>query len=189
VIPETGMTSHDDPDDDLFHIDDDAFTRPRRTNGWTRLIVAALVGVVGFGGGVLAQKSHDVELVSSGAFAGRARSGAGGPGGSGRGGAPGGAGWPGGPGGSGGSGGSGEAASADTALPAVVGTVTAVAAARLVVTNFAGTAVAVTITPTTTVTLVGTTSLATGLSASAVGTKAADGSVTATAITVRRAST
>jgi hypothetical protein len=193
-------------DDDLFDSGDDAFHRPGRTNGWTRLLLFALIGVIGFGGGVLAQKSHDTGLTSSagGATAFRPRSGTAGSatgGGFGAGGFG-----PGGPGGFGngqagqqagqganagaggnGAGGNGGSAGSE-ALPVVVGTVTDVAAGRITVTNFGGKAVPVAIGPTTTITLTGTTSLTKGLSASVIGTKGADGTVTATAITVHKPS-
>jgi hypothetical protein len=171
-------------DGDLFDAMDDAFVKQRRINGWTKILLAALLAVIGFGAGVVVQKNHDAGLMSSpgsGLSAFRARSGSAGAA-NGAGGAAGGF-----EGGRSSSGSTGMGGS-DSQLPVVVGTVTVVSAARITVTNFAGTAVPVLITPSTVVTIVGATSLTAGLSASVVGTKGADGTVTATAVTVRHRS-
>jgi hypothetical protein len=60
-----------------------------------------------------------------------------------------------------------------------------VSAKRITVKNFAGAAVPVLITSSTTVIAIGMTGLVTGLSVSVVGTKATNGTVTATRITAR----
>src|SRR5664279_4234823 len=54
----------DDEPDDLFEKEWDA---PRRTNRLTAVLVAGLVAVAGFAGGVLTQKNHDAGLTASAA--------------------------------------------------------------------------------------------------------------------------
>jgi hypothetical protein len=62
-----------------------------------------------------------------------------------------------------------------------------ISGSTLKVTNFAGTIVTVTVPVTTTVTVTGLGGLTVGAPVSVVGTKAADGTVTATSITSRKA--
>jgi hypothetical protein len=180
------------PDDDLFATDDSAFNRPRRMNRTTKVLLAGLMAAAGFAGGVTAQKSHDASIVSaassvSSALRNRSASGfgSGSSGAAAGGAASGGAGFPA---GGAASGGAGLPAAAD-AGPVAVGTLHAATGTTLELVNLAGTTVHVTISPTTTITLIGTTSLSPGALLSVSGTKAADGSVDATSITVRRPTT
>ena len=76
---------------------------------------------------------------------------------------------------------------ASAQAPVVVGTVTSVSGTTVLVTNFAGTAVTVTVPATATVTTPGLTPLAAGETVSVSGAKQADGSVVATAIVARAA--
>ena len=172
-----------------------------RTNRLTPVLVAALVAVIGFAGGVLAERRHNPGTGTAPvAFTGGARSfgqgfagqgfggqGTGGPGfgGQGTGGLPGqgAAGAP--PGGeaAGGVGAGGPAAG----VPVVVGTVVDVSGTTLRVRNFAGTVVVVRVPAGTPVTVAGLGGLRAGLPVSVAGTRAADGSVTATAVVNRSA--
>jgi hypothetical protein len=164
-------------DDDLF---DREWDRPRRTNRLTAMLVAGLVAVAGFAVGVIVQKQHDASLTASptagfaGAGAGRQRAGgftgSGGAvpaAGSGAGAAPSGA---------------APSGAAGSGVPVVVGTVKSVSGTTLVVTDFAGTAVTVQVPASATVTTSGLGGLAVGVPVSVEGSKAADGSVTATAV-------
>jgi hypothetical protein len=208
-----------DEDDDLVDTD---WAKPRRVNRLSWVLLAALLAVLAFVGGVAVQKSHDASLLATVARArtfgigtgGGGGSGQGGSGGSGQGGSggfgQGGSGQRGsGQGGSGqggsGQGGSGQAGAgqggsgqgsgssgsgdggggASGATPVAVGTITSVSGQTMVVTDFGGNKITVTVPPTATVTTPGLTSPAVGAPVSVVGTKAADGSVTATAVTVR----
>jgi hypothetical protein len=177
-----------DPDDlDLL---EPPWAAPPLANRWTLLLAAGLLAALGFGGGVLVQKNHDAGLAGSAGGAGaaaRAFARAGGFGGAGGTGGTGGFGGTGGASGTGtqaGSGGSGSGSV--TGTPVVVGTVVSVAAGTLVVQNFAGAKVTVKVPAGTPVTSTGLTGLQPGASVSVTGTKAADGTVTATSVTSRR---
>jgi hypothetical protein len=201
---------YDADDTDLFEPEWD---RPKATDRITVLLAAALVGVVGFAGGIAAQKKHDAGLpASSAALASTLphRTGSGGFGGAGSGGGWGGTGSGEGLGGpasgtgagsaaggfgpltgtSGGtaaaSGAGGSGPGSSSGVPVVVGTVRAVSETTLVVTNFAGTAVTVHVPASATVTTPGLGGLTVGATVSVSGTRRADGSVTATAVVSRR---
>ena len=148
-------------DDDL-----DLAPPPRRHLGaLTGTLLAALLAAGTFAGGVLAQKSHDRGLLAGATVgrAGRAAAFAGG--------------------GFGGAG-SGTAATG----PVVIGTVVSSTATSLVVKNFAGRTVTVSLgegTAVTRSTAVAPAALRPGTAVSITGTTAPDGSVTATAVTSR----
>jgi hypothetical protein len=183
VDPDLGQ-----PDDDLF---DEAWQAPKRTNRLTAVLVVALLVVVGFAGGVLVQKHHDSSLVAGGAAAGARRAfGTGGAAGAGSGGA----GSTGGrtqrgdqasaaPGAGGGDEGAADAAGEP---PVVTGTIRTVDTDAIEVTDESGTIVRVFVPRTATVTTLGLGGLTFGTAVSVAGTKAVDGSVTATSVTVRR---
>ena len=154
----------DEYGDDLF--DDPDWSPPRRTNRLTVVLAAALVAAAGFLGGVFVQHVHDAGTGAQGASA---------RGGGARG---------------GGQGAAAAAAAAQppttaAAAPIVVGTVASIADSTLTVTNFAGAAVTVTVPPTATVTTPGLHGLTVGAPVSVIGTKGADGVVTAVSITSR----
>jgi hypothetical protein len=195
---------YDEDDSDLFEREWD---RPRATNRLTVLLGAGLVGVLGFMGGVAAQKHHDAGLTASSAAAvsalrNRAVGGGFGGTGGGFGGTGGGFGGTGSGFGGTGSGASpgagsgagsgaeagaaGSGAGSSSGLPVVVGTVKSMSGTTLVVTNFAGKAVTVHVPPTATVTTPGLGGLKVGATVSVSGTRQADGSVTATAVINRR---
>lgn len=158
----------DENDSDLFG--DEQWDRPPRTNRLTRVLLMAILVVAGFGGGVLVQKhagssSGSVSSFPSGFPAGGFSPGAGG-------------------GTSAAAGGSGAASSQ---APVVVGTVKSVSGTTVLVANFAGAVVKVTVPATATVTTPGLTPLAAGETVSVSGAKKADGSVVATAIVARAA--
>lgn len=148
-------------DDDL-----DLAPPPRRHLGaLTGTLLAGLLAAGTFAGGVLAQKSHDRGLLAGATVgrAGRAAAFAGG--------------------GFGGAG-SGTAATG----PVVIGTVVSSTATSLVVKNFAGRTVTVSLgegTAVTRSTAVAPAALRPGTAVSITGTTAPDGSVTATAVTSR----
>lgn len=200
-------------DDDLDLLDP-LWTQPKRVNRLTVLLAGGLVAVLGFAGGVLVQKHHDSGLVAPTAGAQTAarafaRSGAGGgglpdfgalPGGSGGvpgvgnrgavgGGTEGGIGsGPGtgtgrGTGESGGTGGSGSG----SGVPVVVGKVVSVNVGGLVVEDFAGRRVAVHVAGRVPVTTAGLGGLRAGATVSVSGSRAADGSVTASSVVSRSA--
>ena len=156
---------------------------PHRT--WPKMTLALLAGVlmaVAFTGGVLAQKKNDTGLTSAATSLP-----AGFPGGSAGGGALGGAG---GPGGTGSAGGTGTTTGTATTGPVLVGTVVAVSGAATTVTvkDLGGTKHTVTTTGTTTVTKQvqkKITDLAAGDTVSINGKRATNGSVAATAFTIR----
>jgi hypothetical protein len=154
-----------DPDDDLF---DESWQAPKRTNRLTAVLVVALLVVGGFVGGVLAQKHHDSGIVA--ATAGVRRAGAGLTGAR------------------GGAAGPGEAGDAGTEAPVVTGTVRTVDTDAIEVTDSTGAIVRVFVPKTATVTTPGLGGLAFGNPVSVTGTKAVDGSVTATSVTARRTS-
>ncbi len=194
------------PDDDLFD-DDAAWNKPQRVNRLTWVLLGALVAVLAFAGGVQVQKAHDAPLISTasrarqfaGAFGGGSGQGGSGQGGSGRsgqagagqgnagqgGGGQGGAGGAG-QGGTGGSAAGGTAASGDTgAAPVAVGTISAISGQTLTLTDFGGNKITVKLAAGATVTTPGLSGPTVGAPVSVVGTKAPDGTVTATAVTVR----
>ena len=158
--------------------------------GPVRVIPAGLVVVAGFAGGVWVQKNHDAGLTASAATltsALRSRASAGGfAGAGGYGGASGSYG-----GGYGGSGTGTGAASGSGAgvatVPVVVGTVASISGGTLRVKNFADALITVVVPESATVTSTGLGGLSVGVPVSVVGTKAADGTVTAAAITGHRA--
>lgn len=166
----------DENGSDLFG--DEQWDRPPRTNRLTRVLLVAILVVAGFGGGVLVQKhagssSGSASSLPSGFAAGGFSPGAGGFGDPAAGGGT-----------SAAAGGSGAASSQ---APVVVGTVKSVSGTTVLVTNFAGTVVTVTVPATATVTTPGLTPLAAGATVSVSGAKQADGSVVATAIVARAA--
>jgi hypothetical protein len=159
----------DPADADLF---EDGWNAPRRTSKATALLAAGIVAAAGFAGGAYLQRSHDQGLIptaSAGAGAG-ARAGFGG--GAGLGGAAGQA-------------DAGAGAAAQT--PVVVGTVSAVQGATVTVKNFGGAMIEVHVSDATSVTSVGLGGLKPGATVAVFGTKAGDGSVTATSIVSRKA--
>jgi hypothetical protein len=144
----------------------------------TILLIAGILAVVAFGGGVLAQKHYGGTTSASGPV-GLGQNFPGGPPGAG------GAGF--GETGQAGGGRASGAAAADT--PSVVGTVVKVSGTTVTVKNLGGKTVTVKVPAATAISLSSTLSL-TGLKAgttiSVVGTTAADGSVTASAVTARK---
>ena len=161
---------------DLFG--DEQWDRPPRTNRLTRVLLVAILVVAGFGGGVLVQKHAGSSSSSASSFASRFAA----AGGTSRG--------AGGFGGLAPAGGTSTAASGSGAAaqaPVVVGTVKSVSGTTVLVANFAGTVVTVTVPATATVTTPGLAPLAAGQTVSVSGAKQADGSVVATAIVARAA--
>jgi hypothetical protein len=163
----------------------------RRPGKLTVTLMAGILAAAAFGGGVLVQKHYGGTATqaggrgTAGAAAGFPRNfggGAGGYGNFGGGGGTGGAGQTGGAGG-------GAAAGAAADTPSVVGTVVKVSGTTVTVKNFAGKIITVKVPDGTTISLSSTLSL-TGLKAgttvSVVGATAADGSVTASAVTARK---
>jgi ferric-dicitrate binding protein FerR (iron transport regulator) len=134
----------------------------------TMALVAGLLLVAAFGGGVLVQKNHDAGLTAAPAAAGgRPAGGAGG----------------GLPAGLGGGGGGGTATSSG---PAVVGTVVSVKGTEITVKDFAGKTHVVHTTGNTTVSVPGAlTALKAGSTVSVAGTSDPSGSVDATSVTKR----
>ena len=162
----------DAEDDELF---DREWDRPARTNGLTRLLAAALVGVAGFAGGVAVQNDHDSTLATAAAAAfAAARSRTGAPE-SAAGTATGTGSVTGGPG--------GAASTSPGSEPIVVGTVASIAGTTVFIRNFAGLTVSVTVPQTALVTSAGLGGLRPGMTVSVTGTKASNGTVTATALT------
>jgi len=170
---------------------DPEWNPPRRFNRLSGILVAALVAAGAFAGGAALQRSHDAGLATTatGARAGRLGGAGGFPSGF-----PGFGGGAVGPGAGPASGGAGSGATAAgngggaaTDTPVVVGTVVSVQAGTVTVKNFAGATVVVHLPATATVTVTGATALQPGASVAVHGTKAADGSVTATALVSRKA--
>jgi hypothetical protein len=163
----------------------------RRPGKLTTLLIAGILAVLAFGGGVVVQKHYGSSSSGSAAAGGFGQR-AGGAGGTGGfpGGAGGGTGAAGGTGtGTGTAGGTGTAAGADASTPAVVGTVVKVSGTTVTVKNFAGKTVKVTVPASTAISLSSAlklTGLKAGTSISIVGTTAADGSVTASAVTATK---
>jgi hypothetical protein len=189
-----GPPQVEEDEEDLFGREWD---RPPRTNRLTALLATGLLAVLAFAGGVFVQKNNDAGLTSSTASAVsalRSRAAAGGFGGSASGGFAGsGSGGFGGSaaggsaaGGAGSGSGSGSGGTAASDIPVVVGTLHTISGATLTVMNFGGTVVTVKVPATATVTTTGLGGLTVGASVSVAGTKAADGTVTATAVTSRR---
>lgn len=166
----------DENDSDLFG--DEQWDRPPRTNRLTRVLLVAILVVAGFGGGVLVQKHAGSSSGSASSFPSGFPTGGFSPGAGGFGGPAAGGGT------SAAAGGSGAASSQ---APVVVGTVKSVSGTTVLVANFAGTVVKVTVPATATVTTPGLTPLAAGETVSVSGAKKADGSVVATAIVARAA--
>jgi hypothetical protein len=149
--------------------DDDSDQIPPARGPVSRLtmaLVAGLLLVAAFGGGVLVQKNHDAGLTAApAAAAGRPAGGAGG--------------------GLGG-GGSGGGGTTSSSAPAVVGTVVSVKGTELTVKDFAGKTHVVHTTGNTTVSVPGALSaLKAGSAVSVTGTSDPSGSVDATAVTKR----
>jgi hypothetical protein len=186
--------TEDPGDQDLL----DDWAAPPRAGRLTKTLALGLLAAVVFTGGALVQKQFGGDTAASAGAAG------GFPGGQ-VGGFPGGGAFPAGafPGAAGqagaqpgaqpraqagqGTASSGQAAGTGTSsAPAVVGTVTSVEGTDLVVENFAKKTVTVHVPETATVTTPGLTAVATGMTVTVVGAKAADGSVTATSVVARR---
>jgi len=163
--------------DDEF--DEEFAPRPKAKLGIASVLLAALlVAGAGFVVGVYVQKDHGSSSSSgtsvAAAFASRARTAGGGFGGAG------------GTGGTAGTGGTGGTAGTSTSTPAVIGTVVSVNGSTMVVKNFAGKEITVTLGTDTTVTKAATAAdLAAGQSVSVAGSTGTDGSVTATSVTAR----
>ncbi len=184
----TGEDDGDDGGDDLDLLEP-SWTPPRRLGRLTVLLVAGILIAAGFGAGAVVQKQHDKGLAGSGTGAAalaRAFRGAGGggafPGAAGVTGAGAGA-----AAGSGAGTGAGTGATTAQGIPVAVGTVVSASGSTLTVKNFAGTQVVVHVPAGTPVTVPGLGGLRAGLTVSVVGTKAADGSVTATSVVARSA--
>lgn len=165
----------------------------RRTNRLTALLAAAVLALGAFTVGALVQRQYGASATSAAAGpAGLPAGGFEGLPGQGRSGALGQGGFPDAPGASVAAGTPGVVASSSAVsgasdVPVVVGTVKSVTGENLVVENFAGTSVTVHVPASATVTTPGLTSLAAGMTVSVVGKAGADGSVTASAVTARRA--
>ena len=183
---------------------------PPRVRLLTAGLVLGILAALGFAAGAVVQRHHESILVGAqgGAGANRAGRGAGAAGGGGFGGggfggggfggggfggggqgngAPTGAGGGAGADAGGAGGAAGGAAGGDTAAatPIVVGTVTSVTPTTLMVKNFAGTVVIVHVPAGTPVTSRGLAGLKPGVTVAVTGTRAADGSVTATSVVSR----
>ncbi len=155
-------------DDDVF---DESWQAPKKTNRLTVVLVVALLVVAGFAGGVLVQKHHDTALAAAAAGAGTRR--AGGATGAGTGGGR-------------GQGAQANAAPGSADTPLVVGTVRTVDTDAIEVTDQSGAIVRVFVPRTATVSTRGLGGLAYDTPVSVTGTKAVDGSITATSVTVTR---
>ena len=178
--PNTAMPEEDDAD--LA-----AVPPRRRVPALTKLLIVAIIGALAFGGGVLVQKQHDATLTSASRvpdFAslfggGGLPTGAGpGAGGAAASAAP----------GTGGAGAGGSAAGSTGDVPVLIGTVESISGSDLTVKDLGGKSHVVHATASTTLSVVGpdwSGSLKAGATVSVQGTKAADGSVTATVVTQR----
>jgi len=177
-LPPTPPTAMDLEDDDG---DITALPPRRRVPGLTKLLFLAIIGTLAFAGGVLVQKQHDASLTTTPAslaslFAGGLPTGGGGGLGGGLGGAP----------TSSAPATNGSGSTGD--VPVLIGTVDAVNGSDLTVKDLGGTSHVVHATATTTISVVSADwsgSLKVGATVSIQGSKAADGSVTATAVTQR----
>jgi hypothetical protein len=191
LVPATEITSGSTSGDvdELYSADlDDDFDMHqnwggRKVSRLTSILAVGIIAAAGFAGGVALQKNHDVGLTTASTTTGAGRAsafaGAGGGFGGGAGGGAGGSGTT--------AGGTTNGTGAAAATPAVVGTIASVSGSTITVKNFAGTTVTVHIPATASVTTPGLTPLTAGMTASVVGAKAADGSITATAVTAHRA--
>jgi Domain of unknown function (DUF5666) len=145
----------------------------RRVPALTKLLFVAIIATLAFGGGVLVQKGHDATLAATPSVPNFASLIAGG----GR------------PTGAGGATSSASPASGSTSdVPVLVGTIESISGSDLTVKDLGGTSHAVHATATTTISTVATDwsgTLKAGATVSIQGTKAADGSVTATVVTQR----
>lgn len=153
----------------------------RRVPALTKLLFVAIVATLGFGGGVLVQKQHDASLTSASRVPDFASLFGGGLPTGGNGGADGPTASSAPTAGGGGAGSTGD-------VPVLVGTVESISGSDLTVKDLGGTSHVVHATATTALTVVGADwsgSLVTGATVSVQGTKAADGSVTATSVTQR----
>ena len=142
----------------------------RRVPALSKFLFVAIIATLAFGGGVLVQKQHDASLTSASRVPDFASLLGGGlPTG-------------------GGSGPSSSGGALTSDVPVLVGTVESVSGTELTVKDLGGTSHAVHSTATTTLSIVGagwSGSLKPGATVSIQGTKAADGSVTATVVTQR----
>jgi hypothetical protein len=166
------------PDDGELDEVDGWIPQPR-TNRLTVLLVAGLVAVAGFAGGVFAQRQRTPASASAasalGAGAVTGQRGGLPAGGFGAGQAPAAAAGP----------GAGPAAPTSGSPPVVVGTVVDATATTLRVRNFAGTVVVVHVPAGTPVTTAGLGGLRAGAAVAVTGTKSADGSVVASSVVNR----
>jgi hypothetical protein len=177
-LPPTPPAALDLEDDDA---DITALPPRRRVPGLTKVLFIAIIGTLAFAGGVLVQKQHDAALATTPAslaslFAGGLPTGGGGGLSGGLGGAPTSSAPA-----TGGSGSTGD-------VPVLIGTVVSVSGSELTVKDLGGTSHVVQATATTTISVVSadwSASLKVGATVSIEGSKAADGSVTATAVTQR----
>ena len=136
----------------------------------TQVVAVAVALCVAYTGGVLVQKNHDAKSSSASALPGFPAGGP--PAGFGGGGAPGGS----------------SAGSSATTGPAVIGTITSISADSVTVTDLAGKTHVVHLSSTTTITqstTLNAAALKPGSTVTVDGTKASDGSVSATAVTSR----
>ena len=171
------------PDPATFGEDDDADITAvpprRRVPALTKLLFVAIIGTLAFAGGVLVQKQHDAALTSASRTPDFASLFAGGgvPTGPSAGGT-----------GTGATAGGSTAGGSTGAVPVLIGTVESVSGSDLTVKDLGGTSHVVHATATTTLSVVSADwsgSLKAGATVSVQGTKAADGSVTATVVTQR----
>jgi hypothetical protein len=178
IEPNTAMLEDDDADIT-------AVPPRRHVPALTKLLFVAIIGALAFGGGVLVQKQHDATLTSASRVPDFAS-------------LFGGGGLPAGPGGGGGgaaassapgAGGQGGSAASSTGdVPVLIGTVESISGSDLTVKDLGGTSHVVHATATTTLSVIGADwsgSLKAGATVSVQGVKAADGSVTATAVMQR----
>ena len=188
-VAPTASTFPTDPDTAMPEEDDaDLAAVPprRRVPALTKLLFVAIIGALAFGGGVLVQKQHDATLTSASRVpdfaslfgAGGLPTGAGPRAGAGASSAP----------GIGGAGTGGSAAGSTGDVPVLIGTVESISGSDLTVKDLGGATHVVHGTATTVLSVISADwsgSLKTGATVSVQGTKAPDGSVTATAVTQR----
>jgi hypothetical protein len=177
-----------DEADDVDEVDADLLPAGSRgpMTRMTALLGVAVVAAAAFGAGVAVQKHHDAALTS--ATTGAQAAGFGGGGFRGQGGQGGGFGGGRQNGGQGGGAGAGAVGAGAATTPVVVGQVVSVRGNTLVVRNFGGRTITVTIPEGTTVTrstTVGLKDLKAGTSVAVQGSTGADGTVTATSVTAR----
>jgi preprotein translocase subunit SecG len=189
VLAEAPREAPEDEDDEDLDLPGRWSGRPR-FGRLTVTLAAGIVAVAAFAGGVLIQKRHDAGLTASagtgaagrvfgpGGFAvpGTAGSGTAGSGTAGSGSAvPGGA----------GQGSTAAGRASGEQAPVVVGTVVSAKGTALLVKNFGGALVKVNVPAGTPVTVPGLVAPSPGMSVAVTGTKAADGSVTASGVVAR----